>query len=175
MRKNKTWQNCKYKNSDSRLHRHPRSGTHTELFICCICNCLGDTCYNHSLRFTNEGALEWWRIPASLNHMHSWGRSLSQSPVRLAIPLWFGQRVFWESVKLLTWDVSRLIWTPLKLVPPGTNFSEIFGPPPKNLFHYKGQRHEGKSVHASGPEGAKENQHVRVRCWSVLLAGSLKW
>ena len=72
--------------------------------------------------------------------------------------------------------LSRLIWTPLKLVPPGTNFSEIFGPPPKNLFHYKGQRHEGKSVYASGPEGAKENQHVRVRCWSVLLAtGSLKW
>ena len=73
-------------------------------------------------------------------------------------------------------DLSRLIWTPLKLVPPGTNFFEIFGPPPKNLFHHKGQRHEGKSVHASGPEGAKENQHVRVRCWSVLLAtGSLKW
>ena len=24
--------------------------------------------------------------------------------------------------------LSRLIWTPLKLVPPGTNFSEIFGP-----------------------------------------------
>ena len=72
--------------------------------------------------------------------------------------------------------LSRLIWTPLKLVPPGTIFSEMFGPPPKNLFHYKGQRHEGKSVHASGPEGAKENQHVRVRCWSVLLAtGSLKW
>ena len=30
--------------------------------------------------------------------------------------------------------VSRLIWTPLKLVPPGTNFSEIFGPTLKNLF-----------------------------------------
>ena len=65
---------------------------------------------------------------------------------------------------------------PLKLVPPGTNFSEIFGPPPKNLFHYKGQHHEGKSVHFSGPEGTKENQHVRVRCWSLLLVtGSLKW
>ena len=23
-------------------------------------------------------------------------------------------------------DLSRLIWTPLKLVPPGTNFSDIF-------------------------------------------------
>ena len=65
---------------------------------------------------------------------------------------------------------------PPKIGSPGTNFSEIFGPPPKNLFHYKGQRHEGKPVHASCPEGAKENQHVRVRCWSVLLAtGSLKW
>ena len=30
--------------------------------------------------------------------------------------------------------MSRLIWTPLKLVPPGTNFSEIFGPTLKNLF-----------------------------------------
>ena len=30
--------------------------------------------------------------------------------------------------------LSRLIWTPLKLVPPGTNFSEIFGPTLKNLF-----------------------------------------
>ena len=91
-------------NSVSRLHRHPRSGTHTELFICCIRNCLGDTCCNRSLHFTNEGALEWWGVPASLNFMRSWGRSLSQSPVRLAIPLRFGQRAFWESVKLLTWD-----------------------------------------------------------------------
>ena len=49
----------KYKNSDSRLHKHPRSGAHTELFICCIHNCLGDTCCNHSLHFTNKGALEW--------------------------------------------------------------------------------------------------------------------
>ena len=65
---------------------------------------------------------------------------------------------------------------PPKIGSPGTNVSEIFGPPPKNLFHYKGQRHEGKSVHASGPQGTKENQHVRIRCWSVLLAtGSLKW
>ena len=31
-------------------------------------------------------------------------------------------------------SLSRLIWTPLKLVPPGTNFSEIFGPTLKNLF-----------------------------------------
>ena len=30
--------------------------------------------------------------------------------------------------------LSRLIWTPLKLVPPGTNFSKIFGPTLKNLF-----------------------------------------
>ena len=29
---------------------------------------------------------------------------------------------------------SRLIWTPLKLVHPGTNFSEISGPAVKNLF-----------------------------------------
>ena len=36
-------------------------------------------------------------------------------------------------------DLSRLIWTPLKLVPPGTNFSEIFGPP-------IGQPHERKPV-----------------------------
>ena len=69
--KNKTWQNCKYQNSDSRLHRHPRSGAHTELFICCIRNFLGDTCCNCSLRFTNEGALEWLGVPASLNQMHS--------------------------------------------------------------------------------------------------------
>ncbi len=27
--------------------------------------------------------------------------------------------------------VSRLIWTPLKLVPPRTNFSAIIGPPPE--------------------------------------------
>ena len=31
-------------------------------------------------------------------------------------------------------NMSRLIWTPLKSVPPGTNFSEIFGPTLKNLF-----------------------------------------
>ena len=35
---------------------------------------------------------------------------------------------------------------------------------------------EGKSVHVSGPKGTKENQHVRIRCWSLLLAtGLLKW
>ena len=31
-------------------------------------------------------------------------------------------------------DLSRLIWTPLKLVLPGMNFSEIFGPTLKSLF-----------------------------------------
>ena len=31
-------------------------------------------------------------------------------------------------------SLSCLIWTPLKLVPPGTNFSEIFGPTLKNLI-----------------------------------------
>ena len=66
--KNKTWQNFEYKNSDSRLHRHPRSGAHTELFICCIPNCLGDTCCNCSFCFTNEGALEWLGVPASLSN-----------------------------------------------------------------------------------------------------------
>ena len=31
-------------------------------------------------------------------------------------------------------------------------------------------------MHVSGPKGIKENQHVRVRCWSLLLAtGLLKW
>ena len=30
--------------------------------------------------------------------------------------------------------LSRWIWTPLKLVSPGMNFSEIFGPTLKNLF-----------------------------------------
>ena len=31
-------------------------------------------------------------------------------------------------------ELSRLILPPLKLVPPGTHFSEIFGPTLKNLF-----------------------------------------
>ena len=31
-------------------------------------------------------------------------------------------------------ELPRLILTPLKLVPPGTHFSEIFGPTLKNLF-----------------------------------------
>ena len=35
---------------------------------------------------------------------------------------------------IATCNLSRLIWTPLKLVPPGTNSSEIFGPTLKNLF-----------------------------------------
>ena len=47
--------------------------------------------------------------------------------------------------------VSRLIWTPLKLVPPGTNFSEIFGPTLKNLFLVD-QPHQGKSVHVNSHE-----------------------
>ena len=34
----------------------------------------------------------------------------------------------------LAGGLSRLIWSPLKLVPPGTNFSETFGPTLKNLF-----------------------------------------
>ena len=38
--------------------------------------------------------------------------------------------------KLLIRGMSHLIWTPPKLVPPGTNFSEIFGPTLKNLFHH---------------------------------------
>ena len=58
--------------------------------------------------------------------------------------------------------LSRLIWTPFKFVPPGTNFSEIYGPPPplKNLFPpactFKFGSiacrpfHEGKSVPAVG-------------------------
>ena len=61
--KNKTWQSCKYKNSDSRLHRHPRSGAHTELFICCIPNCLGDTCYNCSFCFNKRRCLRMVRGP----------------------------------------------------------------------------------------------------------------
>ena len=31
-------------------------------------------------------------------------------------------------------ELSRLILTPLKMVPPRTHFSEIFGPTLKNLF-----------------------------------------
>ena len=46
--------------------------------------------------------------------------------------------------------MSCLIWTPLKLVPPRTNFSEIFGPTLKKKFVPTilciGQPHEGKSV-----------------------------
>ena len=55
--------------------------------------------------------------------------------------------------------LSRLIWTPLKLVPPGTNLSEIIGPPLKNLFPpgtavppAKGPKI--KSVHVRSWEGA---------------------
>ena len=43
--------------------------------------------------------------------------------------------------------LSRLIWTPLKLVPPGTNLFEIYGPTLKNLFPLAiGQPHKRKSV-----------------------------
>ena len=42
--------------------------------------------------------------------------------------------------------MSCLIWTPLKLVSPGTNFSEIFGPTLKKFVPTTGQPHERKSV-----------------------------
>ena len=42
--------------------------------------------------------------------------------------------------------MSRLIWTPLKLVPPRTNSSEIFGPTLKKFVPTVDQPHQGKSV-----------------------------
>ena len=39
-------------------------------------------------------------------------------------------------------ELSRLILTPLKLVPPGTHFSEIFGPISEKFVPTIGQPHE---------------------------------
>ena len=63
-----------------------------ELFICCIRTRLGDTCCNWSLHFKKEGVSKWWGVPGSSNLPHFCGKSLSLSPVRLAISLWLGQR-----------------------------------------------------------------------------------
>ena len=57
---------------------------------------------------------------------------------------------------------------PLKLVPPGTNSSEIFGltlnPPNAN------------QCMSAVVEVKVESTHVRVRCWSLLVEiGLLKW
>ena len=77
-----------------------------------------------------------------------------------------------NSVERLQLQMGCHIWTPLKLVPP----KQIFRTPSENLFphhciiygsHYKGQRHEGKSVHVSAPEGTTvESTHD---CQSKML------
>ena len=64
--------------------------------------------------------------------------------------------------------ISILIWWMsycLNWVLPEQIFSEIFGP---LCSHYKGQRHEDKSVHVSGPEG------TTVVPLILLATGSLK-
>ena len=63
-----------------------------ELFICCICTCLGDTCCKQSLCFEKEGVSKQWGVLGSSNLPRFCGKSLSLSPVHLAISLRLGQR-----------------------------------------------------------------------------------
>ena len=62
----------------------------------------------------------------------------------------------WHGTLIMIMYPSLLIWTPLKLVPPGTIFSEIFGPTLK-ICSTVDQSHEGKSVHVSGHEVTTNN------------------
>ena len=65
--------------------------------------------------------------------------------------------------------LSRLIWIPLKLVPPGTYFSEIIRPTLKNLFPMGLLVREGKLARVCSHEGAMvESTHVRVVGLSVF-------
>ena len=61
-------------------------------------------------------------------------RSLPYRHARLLLCAHVHETNFQRDVERRCVCLSRLIWTPLKLVPPGTNFPEIFEPTLKNLF-----------------------------------------
>ena len=48
--------------------------------------------------------------------------------------------------------LSHLIWTPLKLVPPGTIFSAIFWTHSEKFVPTVDKPHQGKSVHVNSHE-----------------------